>query len=114
MRRIVLTLTLLSLGFAPAPFPKTDRTPHETEQAKQVRILNQYRRALDELGVKWQVVHEPNRDVVRYSVRVATPNGGWGMRGECIVLNDDLTDTLRRLTRSRLRRTARRRAEGDG
>jgi hypothetical protein len=97
MRRIVLTFTLLSLAFAPAPFPRTERTAHESEQAKQVRLLHECRRRLDELGVKWQVVAGPRGNVVRFRVRVTTRNGAWGMNGDHPVEGGDLAGTLRLL-----------------
>jgi hypothetical protein len=85
MRRIVLTLTLLSLAFAPAPLPKAARPVRESEQAKQVRLLNECRRRLDGLGVTWQVVAGPRGDVVRFSVRVVTRNATWWTNGDAPV-----------------------------
>jgi hypothetical protein len=95
MRRVVLTLTLLSLAFAPAPFPKAQRPARESEQTRQERLLRECRRRLDELGVKWQVVAGPRGDVVRFRLRMRMPNGTWGMDGERPIEGGDLTGALR-------------------
>jgi hypothetical protein len=55
MRRIALTLLLAlpPLAFAPAPFPKAERTRRESAEA---RLVRDYDRRLRELGVKWELV----------------------------------------------------------
>src|SRR3954469_13269060 len=97
MRRVLSLLALASLAFAPAPFPKSERPVHESEQAKRVRLLHECRRRLDELGVQWQVVAGPHGDVGRFRVRVATRAGTLGMSGDHPVEGGDLAGTLRRL-----------------
>jgi hypothetical protein len=59
MRRIVLTplLAVLSLAFAPAPFPKAERRPREPEHVRQVW---EYDARLRELGVTWELVTDGN------------------------------------------------------
>jgi hypothetical protein len=98
MRRIVLTLllALLSLGFAPAPFPKAERPPaRESEQARRDRLLYECRQRLHELGVEWRVEERGDRRSVRFSVRhpggKGTLGGDWGVSG------GDLTRTLRQV-----------------
>jgi hypothetical protein len=39
----------------------------------------------------------PRGDVVRFNVRVRTPNGTWGMKGDYAVEGDNLADTLREI-----------------
>jgi hypothetical protein len=93
MRRIALPLAfaLLSLGFAPAPFPKAARPARESEQRKQDRLLRECRRRLDELGVRWRL----ERHSVVFSVR--HPSGGGGMGGSYGVDDGDVAGTLRRV-----------------
>jgi hypothetical protein len=52
MRRLALPLllALVSLSFAPAPFPKAERRPQETEESRAVR---RYDARLRELGGSW-------------------------------------------------------------
>jgi hypothetical protein len=91
MRRFVLTFTLLSLAFAPAPFQKSERPARESQQAKQDRLLRECQQRLDELGVKWSL----ERQSVIFNVQ--QPGGGGGMEGSWGVQNGDLTGTLRRI-----------------
>jgi hypothetical protein len=70
---LTLLLALSSLAFAPAPFPKSERPVRETQQARQERVLREWRR-LDDLGVSWRVVNDDGCDWVRFTFR----NGGVG------------------------------------
>jgi hypothetical protein len=93
MRRLALLLLPLVVApvvGAPAPFPKAERRPRESEQAKRDRLLHECKRRLDELGVKWRL----ERQSVIFNVQ--HPNGG-GMGGSWGVQNGDLTGTLRRV-----------------
>ena len=90
MRTIVLALTLLSQAFAPAPFPKADREP---PRKKQERLLGEYRRRLDELGVEWRL----EGDSLRFNVN--HPGGGGGMSGSLRAVKGDLPGALRHVIR---------------
>jgi hypothetical protein len=92
MRLVLLTLAfaVLSLGFAPAPFPKAERPERESEQTRRSRLLRECQRRLDELGVRWRL----ERSSVVFSVR--HPSGG-GMGGSYGVDDGDVAGTLRRV-----------------
>jgi hypothetical protein len=94
MRLVAMTLAfalaLQSLGFAPAPMPRTRR---EAPPPSRERLLAECRRRLDELGVRWRLEDRNGRRMVRFSVQ--HPNGG-GMSGADSV-DGDLADTLRDL-----------------
>jgi hypothetical protein len=68
MRRTALTLllTLASLAFAPAPFPKAQRRPQETEESRATR---RYDARLRELVVSWELRTGTARKLVRFEVR---------------------------------------------
>ena len=97
MRRIALPLVLallpLALGpamAAPAPLP---RRSTETPAQKQGRLMAEYRRRLDELGVKWRV--QDGRGGPWVVFRVSHPRNNSGMGGSFGVADGDLARTLR-------------------
>ena len=95
MRPVVLSVLLLSASVAlaaPAPFPKADRLPRESEQSKQAHLLYECRRRLDELGVTWAL----EQGAVTYLVR--RPGGGRG--GSYSVQRGDVAGTLREVVAS--------------
>jgi hypothetical protein len=89
MRRLLLTLTLLSLAFAPAPWPKTHhRTPRERQ------VLGECARRLDELGVRWELLSDGSgRRAVSFGFKRHLKIGGLG--GDVTVKGDDLPGALR-------------------
>jgi hypothetical protein len=91
MRRIVLTLALLSLAFAPAPFPRIVRPARESEQTKQDRLVRECQRRLDDLGVKWRL----ERNSVIFTVH--SPIGSSVISGDVPVHDGDVASTLRRV-----------------
>jgi hypothetical protein len=62
---VTLTLAVLSLGFAPAPFPKADRA---AARGGEDRLMRAYLRRLDELGVEWRFEDRGGRPLIRYNV----------------------------------------------
>jgi hypothetical protein len=78
MRRIAVTLAfaVLSLGFAPAPFPKAERA---TQRKSEAALVRQCLRRLDELGVELHVEDRGGRHAIRY--RVSRPGAGTGYGG---------------------------------
>jgi hypothetical protein len=92
MRLVAMTLAfaLLSLAFAPAPFPKAERQG-ESEQRKQERLLRECRRRLDELGVKWRLQGDSVVFSFRQPVGSGQIGGSWG------VDDGDVARTLRRV-----------------
>jgi hypothetical protein len=89
MRRVALTLglALLSLAFAPAPFPKTDRlTPRQRE-------MLECERQLEALGITWRLEQRGEDLIV---VFVAGPGR---LCNECRADDEDLAVTLRRVAR---------------
>jgi hypothetical protein len=87
---VTLALAVLSLAFAPAPFPKSERA-RESEQTRQARLLNECRRRLDELGVRWRL---ERHSVVFY---VRHPGGNSGLGGDYGVDDGDVASTLCRV-----------------
>ena len=82
---VTLLLALLSLAFAPAPFPKVCR---ETEQP---RLVRQYDARLRELGVRWQLHQEWRRQSVSVEIREGETVS---LIGRYEVLEGGLADTL--------------------
>jgi hypothetical protein len=91
MRLVAVTLTfaLLSLGFAPAPFPKA---PRQTTLRRELREAD---RRLESLGVNWRIEGRGRSQIVRFS---------WHPAGSCLavgaaypVLGGDLVGALRDL-----------------
>jgi hypothetical protein len=78
-----LTLTLLSLAFTPAPFPKAERRPRESERT---RLVREYDARLRELGVKWELrtgkVKQHVRQHVSFEIR---HNNTLEFTGSCVV-----------------------------
>src|SRR4051794_9244042 len=93
MNRLAVTLAfaLLSLAFAPAPFPKAERPACESEQTRRDRLMRECQRRLDELGVRWRLEGHS----VTFNVR--HPGGGGGMGGSWGVQDGDVAGTLRRV-----------------
>jgi hypothetical protein len=58
-----LALALVSLGFAPAPFP---RAKHRDQQTPEERAMRACEKRLDELGVRWQLTSRNGRDRVTF------------------------------------------------
>jgi hypothetical protein len=83
-----------SASAAPAPLPRRDSEP---AAQKRERALAEYRRKLDEMGVKWQVVDHQGRPIVRFNVQ--HPNGRSGMGGGFPVNNGALVGTLQNVIR---------------
>lgn len=90
MRRLALPLlfALASLAFAPAPFPRRDR---ETPARKRERVLSEYARRLDRLGVKWEVM-DNGGPAVRYDVRHPKDDSTFG--GSIQFFGSDLPQVL--------------------
>src|SRR5262245_26871003 len=92
MRRIVLTLALLSLAFAPAPFPKAERRP-ETERQ---RAMRECHGRLEALGVRWRLEYRQGGGVLFYSLR----GSDGAQKGEtCTDVSGDLLGALQRVAR---------------
>jgi hypothetical protein len=89
---VTLALAVLSLAFAPAPFPKAERPARESEQRKQERLLYECRRRLDELGIEWRLEGHSVTFIVR------RPGGGMG--GSYGVQRGDVAGTLRQVVAS--------------
>jgi hypothetical protein len=94
MRRIALTLSLclVSLGFAPAPFPRAERPIPPTQQQ---RALAECVRRLDELGVQWQVLADQHGPTVHF----AASRPGRSLSGSRCVAEGGLPETLREVAR---------------
>jgi hypothetical protein len=97
MRLVAVTLTfaLLSLGFAPAPFPKAERPARESAQRMQERILRECQQRLDELGVKWKFGQRGEWRTVNFNV--VHPSGNSAMGGEFLAYDGDVARALRRV-----------------
>src|SRR4051812_28645902 len=97
MRRVALTLALLSLSslaFAPAPLPRRDR-----EAREQRRALADCAAALEDLGVRWELVGGPGGpELVRFSVEGRRFGRSAVERG-VVPVNGDLARALRAVIR---------------
>jgi hypothetical protein len=95
MRQIAVTLAfaVLSLGFAPAPFPKAER------QAPQQRAACECEARLRELGVRWRFLSRDGRRLFCFS---ASDLGGSGrdVYGEYPVGEGGVPATLREVLRA--------------
>jgi hypothetical protein len=94
MRRVVLTLALLSLAFAPAPFPKPERRPRESEET---RLVREYDARLRGLGVRWELRAGEGPPYVSFEVRSSGRAPGYGDR--CAVHEGGLPAALRTVLR---------------
>jgi hypothetical protein len=90
MRQIVLTLTLLSLAFAPAPFPRAERQHREPAEA---RLVREYDRRLRELGVSWELLTDGGEPRVSFTVARS------GSNGLCFVRENGLAGALETILR---------------
>ena len=77
MRRVVLTLTLLSLAFAPAPFAKPERRVPETAERLAVRACGA---RLDALRVRWELFQYEGKDCVVFTSHDAYVRGRYPIR----------------------------------
>jgi hypothetical protein len=93
MRRVIVTLTLLSLGFAPAPFPKAERREPETPER---RALRECDRRLRELGVTWRLETRDGVPCVRFGTGGGRGAGDFSCRR---VRNGDVRDALQTILR---------------
>jgi len=66
---------------------------------KQARLIREYRRQLDGLGVEWRLVSRRGVDVVRFSVTVEVPGRSRTYSG-ALDVDGDLPGALRHLVRS--------------
>ena len=93
MRQTAVTLLLaaLSLGFAPAPFPKPDR------QTPRQRATRECHDRLEALGVMWRVELRDDDLLVFFSTRYSRARG----KDELVlkVSDDDVLGTLQSLAR---------------
>ena len=89
---VTLALALLSLGFAPAPFPKSERRP-ETERQ---RALRDCEGRLEALGVRWRLEYCQGGSVLFYSLR----GSDGAQKGEtCTDAPGDVLAALQRVAR---------------
>jgi hypothetical protein len=88
---LLLLLAVLSLGFAPAPFPKSERPARESEQTRQERLLRACVRRLDELGVCWTL------RVGSVGFSVQHPGGSGDLRGSVVAEDGGVASTLLRV-----------------
>src|SRR4051794_2812306 len=89
-----LAFALLSLAFAPAPFPRAERPTRETRQQG---LMRECVRRLAELGVEWSV-HELGEQVaVQFTVN--RPNNSGQMGGWHPTERDNLLATLQNVAR---------------
>ena len=104
MRRLALTLAfaVLSLAFAPAPFPRAER---QTRDTRQQLLTRECQRRLRELGVTCEVVTRDGAPCVRFDLGNGPCGGGQAVY-YYRVRNGDVPGTLRMVLRyvERLRR----------
>ena len=94
MRRFLLLVAVLSLAFAPAPFPRADRQTRETRQQS---LMLECVGRLAELGVEWSVHELGERVAVQFTVN--RPNNAGQMGGWHPTERDNLLATLQNVAR---------------
>jgi hypothetical protein len=82
---VTLALAVLSLAFAPAPFPRAERPKRQTQQ----QAMGECVRRLNELNVRWELSLDHGRGRVDFAVR------GRGYAGACWFRDDELLAALR-------------------
>ena len=78
--RLAVAFALLSLAFAPAPFPKAERP---TRQMLQQRAISECVRRLEELGVRWELSLDNGRGRVDFGVR-GLAGASWFRNGDLL------------------------------
>jgi hypothetical protein len=85
-----LALAFLSLGFAPAPFPKADR------QTPQEQVMRECVQRLEQLGVSWHVESRDGELYVSFTTHRPESRMGGGL---AMVSDGNLLMTLQRVVR---------------